>query len=498
MIAEKIAQAKKSKQKKWNSLVAVSCGVVIMVALSLYLLTNFKLSSEQKTAQNKGVQQNKPVLVTQPKVMPNPELSDNELGLQEKTAQNSEADRHDYLAAFQYYQAALKPALTGIDLLRWEQPTSDKLQLSENAALEQFTAGNYTVARDEMNKLTALAKDTVERSQNEADAAIAKLKDAYSILDYNMALLALDKLALHQKGSDQLDSLAIDVENIPKIRDLEQAIHIANIENNPEKELQAIRTLANVDPDWGKYNQRATTLVSQLTTHSFNRAIARGYSAVDKKQVTKARTELNKAKAISASRQEINQLDQAIAQIEHSQKFEKSMTDADSAVALDAWDKARLHLSEALNNKPNDGLLTRRLEKANQIIALKNKMTTLLTSPYRLANETVKVRAKIALIKAEAYAGESASLRVLSTELADTIEIVNKEVAVELVSDGITSVSVRGVGTVGIVASKVIQLKPGPYTFEGKRQGYKSKIVTVTVPINKPSFTLKVVADERI
>ena len=122
----------------------------------------------------------------------------------------------------------------------------------------------------------------------------------------------------------------------------------------------------------------------------------------------------------------------------------------------------------------------------------------MLANPYRLAAESIKVRVKTAVLSAKPYTKDSASLHALSSKLANTVEAVSKNVAVELLSDGVTSVSVRGIGIVGKTNSRVIQLKPGSYTFEGKRQGYKSKIVTVTIPIDKTSFQLTVVADEKI
>lgn len=493
MIADKIAQAKQEKQKKRFNLMVIICAAAVIGALLLYLLTNFKVASDEKAAQSKLTQQT--LSVQDAKAIDN---ADNGSDLRDEAPQDSLVARQTYLAAYQHYQTALKPPLNDIDLARWDKSVSDKLQLFEETALEQFSTGNYASAMTAMTTLTELANATLERSQKEVDNAIARVKQAYFALDTNMAKLALDKITLHQKDHQELGSLSSQVDKIPTIRALEDTIRIANIENEPEKELQAIRSLAKVDSDWAEHSQRAATLASQLTTKRFNQAIARAYVAVDKKQINTARSELNKARAISSSRNEINQLSQAIAQIERTNRFETNVASADNAATADDWDKVSRHITQALSHAPNDGLLTRRLDKANQIIALKKRMAALLENPYRLANESVKIRAQIALIKAEPYADDSASLNALSAKLAGMLAAVNKVVAVSIASDGMTSVSIRGVGIVGAVASKVIQLKPGPYTFEGKRNGYKSKIVTVTIPMNAMSFKLTVVADERI
>jgi hypothetical protein len=492
MIADKIAQAKKSKQRKWRDLFVIGFGVIIVVALLLYLLTNFKPASDEKAAQNKLTYQRQPVLVT------TPEPSDNKSALKNEDQQDSVAARQAYIQAYQYYQTELQPSLSSIAIKRWDQPIADKLQLSESTALEQFTASNYDAALDAINQLTELAKNTLEQSENQYNDAVASVKQAYDTLDYNKALLALDKASLHQKNSPQLNTLSIHVENIPKIKALQQIIRISEIENETEKELQAIRNLAKVDPDWGDYSQRTEILLAQLTTNKFNSAIARAYAALDKNDLNTAKTELNKASVVFPSRQEIKQLSTAIAEQLRRKRLAKNVTNADVAERADDWGNVGLSIKQALYDKPNDLGLTTRLAKAHDISGLKKQMAALLLYPYRLANEAVKVRAKIALIQAESYADDSASLTALSINLADTVDAVNREVAVALVSDGLTSVSLRGVGIVGKVLSKVIQLKPGAYTFEGKRQGYKSKIVTVAVPIDTTSFTLKVVADERI
>ena len=65
-------------------------------------------------------------------------------------------------------------------------------------------------------------------------------------------------------------------------------------------------------------------------------------------------------------------------------------------------------------------------------------------------------------------------------------------------SDGKTEISVRRVGIVGKTLEKVINLRPGDYTFEGKRAGYKSKLVKLTVPFNGTGLDIKIICDEQI
>jgi hypothetical protein len=74
----------------------------------------------------------------------------------------------------------------------------------------------------------------------------------------------------------------------------------------------------------------------------------------------------------------------------------------------------------------------------------------------------------------------------------------NRLVPVTIISDNKTFVSVRTVGNVGVVSQKVIELNPGKYTFEGAREGFKSKLVQALIPYDRDLFSVHVICDEPI
>ena len=56
----------------------------------------------------------------------------------------------------------------------------------------------------------------------------------------------------------------------------------------------------------------------------------------------------------------------------------------------------------------------------------------------------------------------------------------------------------RGVGRVGLTNEKTIDLRPGKYTFEGKRTGYRSKLIQVDIPPGSENVVVEIYTDERI
>ncbi len=90
------------------------------------------------------------------------------------------------------------------------------------------------------------------------------------------------------------------------------------------------------------------------------------------------------------------------------------------------------------------------------------------------------------------------TLAAAATTLKNRIVDYNRLVDIWVVSDKTTQVSVRGVGQVGQVDKYKIQLKPGRYILEGRREGYRVKAVELTVTPDDRSIDVKVICDERI
>jgi len=91
----------------------------------------------------------------------------------------------------------------------------------------------------------------------------------------------------------------------------------------------------------------------------------------------------------------------------------------------------------------------------------------------------------------------SRNLAATAQTLAGLIDNYAVQVEVTVVSDGKTDISVIGTGVVGKTEQKVITLSPGRYTFEGKREGYRSKRKEVVVNSNSP-LQVYLVCDEKI
>ena len=80
----------------------------------------------------------------------------------------------------------------------------------------------------------------------------------------------------------------------------------------------------------------------------------------------------------------------------------------------------------------------------------------------------------------------------------ELIATFNRLIPVTVMSDNMTDIRVRGIGNLGVILHKTIQLKPGNYFFEGTRKGFKSKLLRVLIPYDQNNYSVSIICDESI
>ena len=77
------------------------------------------------------------------------------------------------------------------------------------------------------------------------------------------------------------------------------------------------------------------------------------------------------------------------------------------------------------------------------------------------------------LAQARAVADAGPLLRSQAAKVESQLPLYEKPVRVSLESDGLTSIAIQRVGTLGSFARQEVELKPGRYVVVGTRAGYR-------------------------
>jgi len=406
--------------------------------------------------------------------------------------------RQTYINALSDYENKLKPELNKIDLTKWDQTRSQHIDTLEDEALSKFSIADYAGAVNSIEELTQRAQTMISDSQQEFEQAMSIAQSAYDADQYDDAKFQIANALMLDKTSVEAETLSTKIDKLPEILALLEKINTARVENKPEKELNLIKELIKLAPDREAVVERKQVLIDTINNKNFKSYIAQSYQAINQGNADKAKQEIIAAKRISPNRPEIRDAVLALQELEKKQRLETYRQKAQSAIASDDWVTAKKQLELALREQADDKAIQKSLLKATAIIALDNEFEKQIKNPYRLSNMQLVSTMKDKISQASVFVDASPSLNKKINELSHLIESMNKKVSVEITSDNQTNILVRGVGIVGITQLKTIQLTPGRYTFEGKRKGYKSKLIDVLIPYDQTSYSLSIYCDEPI
>jgi hypothetical protein len=406
--------------------------------------------------------------------------------------------RQAYISALSEYENILKPELNKIDLTKWDQARSQSLVVLEDEALSKFSVADYAGAVSSIEELKQLAQAMITDSQREFEQALSNAQIAYDADQYDDAKFQVANALMLDHTSVEAMALSTKIEQLPEILTLLEQINTAKIENKPEKELGFIKELLKLAPEREAVVERKQVLIDTINNKNFKSYIAQSYQAIKQGDTGKAKQKIIAAKKIFPNRQEIGDVVTALQKLDKKQRIETYLQSAQMAISSDDWVTAKKQLELASREQADDKAIQKSLVKASTIIALNNEFEQQINNPYRLANMQLASRMKDKINEASAFVDSSPSLNNRTNELSHLIESMNKKISVEIVSDNQTNILVRGVGVVGITQLKTIQLTPGRYTFEGKRKGFKSKLMDVLIPYDQTTYNLSISCDEPI
>jgi hypothetical protein len=485
MLEHKIAEAKANKRKRFITITASIISIALIgVAVILFTIifdVNVKEaesdSAELISENNSDLDEDK---ITQLNNISNEQL------------------RQSYIELSSDYENNIVPELNKIELTKWDKSRSDNFTLLKEEALSKFSLAEYSDAYIKLNEAKQFAEAIISDSQQQFKKALTNAQQAYNVDKAEDAKKHIQNALILNNQSDAAVDLSNKIERLSKIVPLLKKANIAKVENNHEKELGFIEEIVNIAPERISSIERKNALIDIIANKQFKFNITKSYDAIEKGDAIYARQKLNKAKKIFPDKAEIGKVDIAIKKLEKKQRLEQYQQAAQLAMSNDDWLKAKQQLELALQEHQGDSLLQDLLSKANAIINLKSQFEKLIAKPYSLSNKIVQSNASEKIAQSNSYINDSLSLKIQSNELSSLIKEMNNKISVQVISDNQTNVLVRGVGIVGQTQSKTIELMPGEYKFEGKREGFKSKLINVLIPYDKPSFNITVICDEPI
>ena len=285
---------------------------------------------------------------------------------------------------------------------------------------------------------------------------------------------------------------------LPKVLKNIQKAAVARTENNLKTELKHLKKAISSDPLRHGLVDRLRIVKKEISELRFADLIKKGLANVEQRNAEAAQLYLSKARSIFEERSEVELLSKKVKALALDIRVESLVRKAKIESEADNWPKAESLYLKAINIRPNRKDIEDGLALAEKINNLNEKLAYYLQAPHRLSSDNLAEIVRKLAAEAKTVSAKSDLIKNQTLKLLEQLKAYSTKVQVKVISNGATNIFVKGVGKVGLADEKIIDLKPGKYMFEGKRAGYRSKLIQVEVPPNAGIIVVEIVTDERI
>ncbi len=411
---------------------------------------------------------------------------------------NVEELRERFKADLGRFEEEIAPIIDTPEFRDWNAGGFNEIQSNKDGAISAFSSASYEPALRKIEAATNQAEELIAQRNSEFEAALSAAKDSLDTDNFEQGTIEITKALRLKPSSKEAARLKSEIDRLPEVLAAVERAAVARTENNLELELEHLAAVMSLDPDRPGITERHAEIGRQIKEEKFATFIDLGLISVEKRDLKGAQANLKKARSIFPDKSELDLLANRAETLRKELHAEQLISQAVAASQKDDWISAEKLFKEAGKVLPNNKDATDGALLASTINEYRIELTQHLQSPHRLASSNVSEIVSNLIANAGVYSAFSPTLAKQTAALKELQTAYASPVDITVLSDGETKVTVRGVGIVGNIKVKVIQLKPGKYKFEGARPGYQSKIVELEVPPGADSLSVKVVCDERI
>jgi Protein kinase domain len=356
---------------------------------------------------------------------------------------------------------------------RWGQPDLGRVRDGLAAGDASFAARSYAdalaafkTAGDLVASLESRVPQVLAKALADGDQAIADGRSDDAAAAFQLAL-ALDPGNAHAtKGSARAATL-------DKVLGLVARAELSESEERLAEARDAFAEAARLDGDMTRATTGLARVAARIAADEFAALLARGFAAQSGGDRTAARKAFQEAKRMRPAAPEPAR---ALAQLDQEQRTDTIAADLDQARQLEAdekWKDALEIYRKVLALDSTVAFAQEGVARVEPRVALNDELELYLTQPERLFSAPVRAAAHDALARAAAIAPAGPVLRKQVQTLEGWLRRAETPIAVALVSDNVTRVTIYRVGELGTFANRSLELLPGRYTVVGTRPGYR-------------------------
>ena len=427
--------------------------------------------------------------------------NDTELGLAaQDPAQVSaaqESARESFKALLTDYEANTAPILSEMSQSDWGQAELEQFSVQKERSLSLFANAEFVQATNLLQNTQDSALKHINNWRAAYDAKLNQATEYYRSQDIQKARLALAQADKIIFDTDQSRVLRAQLAAYDRVQVYLSQLAVAKVENDLEEQVAIMQQVLKADPTRNSIREALDKSLIELKQNRLSFALSAAQSAFDQGNTSEARAYIQQAEKINPRAKGIPALKTVLNKMVTGQSLQGMKSEIEALKKTDNWQQVLGITQRGLSRFSTDADLLSAQKQASDVLSSMRKLNQFIARSERLSDENIRAAAQNAIADSITMLPLSRSLAAKAQTLAGYIDQYGSKVAITVISDGKTDISVLGTGIVGKTKQKVIELSPGTYVLEGKRVGYRSKRLELSVSLDKP-FSVELVCDEKI
>jgi len=386
---------------------------------------------------------------------------------------------------------AAQDALSEMAVLRWGAAEFAAAKRSVEEADRLFSGGEYTAAESHyaealsavqklLGRAPAAAREAEQsgwqalsaRDAKQAQAQFQLALDVAEGLQRAAAARVVPRSAAAGAGGKAAAGLA-RARALPRVLELLRAGETFAAQGQLQQARQQFAEALKLDGANQEARGALAKVQQRIAGQGFRRAMSQGLQALNAGDLPAARSAFERAAKLAPASSEPADGLRRVAAAEMQARIFALQQRAQTAEAQEQWPEAETHWRALL---ALDSSLLRAREGAARARArarIDSQLRVLLADPWKLAEDAVHRDALALQQRALAAQPRGPRLAAQLEKLERVLPLARTPLPVRITSDGETQVRLYRVRDLGRFASLNLQLRPGRYTLQGTRRGYR-------------------------
>ena len=338
---------------------------------------------------------------------------------------------------------------------------------------EAYISRNYTLAGEKYRQATEMLKPFFSQIEAVFEQSMAGGKEALESGNASEAVRLFDLAASITPGNRLAET------NLRRAMNLDSVLSLLDQGMQFEVDLElaaaklAFEKALEIDAMWEPAAIALERVLEKIKELAFEQSMTEGFEALVSRDFDTARAAFNVAKRLYPNSREsadgLLQVEQEV-RLSNIRRLEREVK---ALVSMEQWENSIAVYEEILKIDSNLEFANQGLLAARSRTALHGELREYIDDPDKLSNAVHMQGATKLLLDIILIEDIGARLESEKNELTRLLKRAATPLRLQLVSDGMTAVSVYKVGRFGAFFSRELQLRPGNYVAIGVRAGYR-------------------------